>query len=248
MKALIVSLLFILTYSSVHSAKTYTITIRVTSLITGQPLKGMVVLGIIDKGGELNGTTDENGMVVFRDQRAKSIDFTITDPNWNYKQTESYIFNPEKEDQENDVAMRYTAFKEQELITSKKKPVQNTSDSTSGKPEIKNIPEENASCDSLKTAVAEYPGGMKEMMHFLMRNVEYPQKAIEDEVSGKVYLRFIVEENGAISNIEVVRSVSPEIDEEAIRVIAYMPDWIPAKCDGVPFRSTYMFPLKFSLQ
>lgn len=245
MKSVLLTFFFAITHSFLMAGKTYQLTIHVTSLITCENLKGIVIHGTIQKGGELKGITDENGKVTFHALKVKDIDFRISDPNGNFMDKTIYFYNSKKEDQEQSVRMRYSQTKEQDLINSKKKIT--TTDSTSGNRIDQRLAGFLETCDSLKTTVAAYPGGSKDMMNFLARNIVYPQQAIEEGISGKVYLRIIIEEDGSITNIEVLRGVSPEIDEEAIRIIAYMPNWKPAMCDGKPIRSMVVLPLNFNL-
>ena len=103
-------------------------------------------------------------------------------------------------------------------------------------------------CDTTKISLAEYPGGLKAMFSFIFKNMDYPSKALEDGVRGKVYVRFVIEKDGSVSNIEVMRGVSPELDEEAIRIVAYMPKWKPQMCDGVPVRTEWMLPFHFAME
>jgi protein TonB len=80
------------------------------------------------------------------------------------------------------------------------------------------------------------------------RNVVYPKKARQKGIEGKVYVRFIIEKDGYVSNVEVVRSVDPELDAEAARVIKMLPRMAPAKVNGKPVRITYTIPINFRLK
>ncbi len=84
---------------------------------------------------------------------------------------------------------------------------------------------------------------------FLMNNLKYPQTAIEDAISGRCYLTFIVSETGVISNIQVARGVSgcPDCDAEAVRIVKLMPAWTPAKIGGKPVRSYFNLSISFSI-
>lgn len=92
-----------------------------------------------------------------------------------------------------------------------------------------------------------YPGGMEALMKFINTNVRYPQIAHTNGTQGRVIAQFIVEKDGSISNIKVIRSVSAELDGEAIRVLATMPKWIPGTQKGVPVRVNYSVPVSFRL-
>ena len=93
----------------------------------------------------------------------------------------------------------------------------------------------------------EYPGGRVALMKYLMGNVRYPKTAIENNITGRVIVRFVVEKDGKISNVKVEKSVDPSLDAEAKRVVQAMPKWIPGKRDGQPVRVKYALPVNFRL-
>lgn len=97
--------------------------------------------------------------------------------------------------------------------------------------------------------LAEFPGGMAALRKYLSENLRYPQTAIEHEIQGKVYLKFVISEEGKISNIVVLRGISdcPECSEEAIRLVKGMPNWIAAKNNGKSVKSYFNLPLTFKL-
>lgn len=107
-------------------------------------------------------------------------------------------------------------------------------------PEIFTIVEENA----------EFPGGLSEMAKFIQKNLQYPSMAREAGISGKCFLKFVVNENGDISNVEVLKGVSgcPECDKEAIRVVKNMPKWKPAKMTGRSVKCYFNLPISFKIQ
>ena len=94
----------------------------------------------------------------------------------------------------------------------------------------------------------EYPGGVVEMTKFLQRNIQYPANAAKNEVEGRVILQFVVEKDGQIGDVKVVRSVDPELDAEAMRVVKSMPNFIPGRQDGKPVAVLYTIPISFKLQ
>lgn len=83
---------------------------------------------------------------------------------------------------------------------------------------------------------------------YLMQHIKYPKAADKRDEQGRVVVEFIVERNGKISNIKVVRSVSPALDKEAVRVIRRMPRWNPGKKDGKTIRTRFVLPIHFRLQ
>ena len=91
----------------------------------------------------------------------------------------------------------------------------------------------------------EYPGGVPAMMKFLSSNVKYPVEAQKAGTQGRVILSFIVNKDGSISNVEVIRSVSKELDAEAVRVVQSMPKWKPAMSGGKAVRFEKTLPITF---
>ena len=93
----------------------------------------------------------------------------------------------------------------------------------------------------------QFSGGMKALMDYLSTNISYPKEAHKKEIQGRVLVRFVVEKEGSISNAEVVKSVDPLLDAEALRVISSMPNWIPGKQNGKAVRVKYTIPITFNL-
>ena len=94
----------------------------------------------------------------------------------------------------------------------------------------------------------EFPGGEQAMMQFVADNVKYPQEAIDKEISGRVMVGFVVEKDGSISDVKVVKGIGGGCDEEAVRVVNAMPKWKPGMDKGKPVRVSYMMPFTFKLQ
>ena len=94
----------------------------------------------------------------------------------------------------------------------------------------------------------QFPGGQNAMIEFLSQNVHYPETAAKNNVEGRVVLQFIVEKDGQIGEVKVARSVDPELDAEALRVVKSMPNFIPGRQDGKPVAVWYTLPIVFKLQ
>lgn len=92
----------------------------------------------------------------------------------------------------------------------------------------------------------EYPGGMQECLNFVMKNIKYPADALAEKIEGRVIVRFVVMKDGTIAEPEILRSVSPSIDAEALRVIRMMPKWKPGKQKGKAVNVKYTIPLTFT--
>ena len=93
----------------------------------------------------------------------------------------------------------------------------------------------------------EYPGGMQALFEYLSQNLKYPEDAKEQKIEGRVIAIFVVETDGSISNVEVVKPVFPSLDAEAVRVLSGMPKWKPGMQSGKVVRVKYTVPINFSL-
>ena len=93
-----------------------------------------------------------------------------------------------------------------------------------------------------------FPGGDAELMKFLSTHIKYPVVAEENGIQGRVIATFVVERDGSISDVKVIKSVDPSLDKEAIRVLKSMPKWIPGKQNGSAVRVKYTVPVTFKLQ
>ena len=94
----------------------------------------------------------------------------------------------------------------------------------------------------------QFPGGAQEMMVFLRDNIQYPVTAAEQHIEGRVIVRFVVGSDGTVGDVEIVRSLDPSCDKEAIRVIRKMPTWVPGKQNGEAVSVYYLLPIIFRLQ
>jgi protein TonB len=96
----------------------------------------------------------------------------------------------------------------------------------------------------------EFPGGNQALLTFLNSNIIYPDNAKNNGVSGTVYISFVINPDGKLTDAKIVRRSRDcsECDLEALRVILLMPDWIPGKQKGKPVKVKYMFPIKFNLR
>lgn len=93
----------------------------------------------------------------------------------------------------------------------------------------------------------KFPGGESALNAFIKKNLKYPQIALENGISGRVVCTFVIDGKGKVTGAEVVRSVDPHLDKEALRVISLFPDWKPGKQQGKPVRVRYTLPITFRL-
>ena len=94
----------------------------------------------------------------------------------------------------------------------------------------------------------EFPGGAAKMMEFIQKNIKYPMMARESDIQGRVFVNFVVEPDGTITNVTVMRGIGGGCDEEALRVVQSMPNWKPGKQRGSAVRCSFTVPIIFKLQ
>lgn len=131
-----------------------------------------------------------------------------------------------------------------------------SSEETGQAVEIKYVPveveEEEPEEQTIFEVVEEMPqfpeGGQAGLMKYLSSNIKYPTIAQENGTQGRVTVQFVVNRDGSIVDVKVLRGVDPYLDKEAIRVISSMPKWIPGKQRGKPVRVKYTVPVMFRLQ
>ena len=94
----------------------------------------------------------------------------------------------------------------------------------------------------------QFPGGQAALLEYLAKNIKYPVVAEENGIQGRVIVTFVVERDGSITDVKVVKSVDPSLDKEASRVVKAMPKWQPGKQNGSAVRVKYTVPVQFKLQ
>lgn len=110
--------------------------------------------------------------------------------------------------------------------------------------------EESEIGDEIFTVVESqpsFPGGDENIYKFLAENLKYPEQANQAGIHGKVYLTFVVEKDGSITDVKVLRGIGGGCDEEAVRVVKLMPRWTPGKQRGIPVRVHFVLSVKFTL-
>lgn len=90
----------------------------------------------------------------------------------------------------------------------------------------------------------QFPGGLEALYNYLARNVKYPSSC---DVTGKVYVQFVVEKDGSVTNACILRNICEDCGKEALRVVNSMPKWIPGKIRGIPVRCRFNLPVNFAL-
>lgn len=231
-----VIILFCVLANSLFSIAGKSFTVKVTVLsYDGMPLKNMAVKTLM--GGKIIGKLTDLDGICFLETDEKSFSVTARDETENYY-TPTSVYVQLKKAQNTIVTIVMYPGEKMNLERIKLDDLNyGKVDSTVANP-----------CDDTVFVEAQFPGGRAGLMKFLMENVRYPQVSIENGDMGKVYLSFIVELDGNLSHISVVRGVTRELDQEAIRVFLTTPKWTPANCSGTAVRSKYNIPINFNLQ
>ncbi len=102
--------------------------------------------------------------------------------------------------------------------------------------------------DALVSRMPSYPGGIDQLIKYLKNNILYPKKVKKNGIQGTVYIRFVVNELGDLEDVSVLRSVHPDLDKEAMRVVQGMRQWLPALAQNRPVKVQYNLPIRFALR
>jgi TonB family protein len=227
-------LLFIITAillsSPLLAAKTYQLTLKVTSLATASALAGLNVIAIIDEQKMKMGKTDQNGELLMLGLKEKSIEFIIADPTQLHKEYHLFYNNSKKVDQIKVCSLRLNRAQEEAHF----KAIDAKYPASTDK-------------DSIDLIDAAPVGDMEAFYNYLIENIEYPGECFEQNIEGRVFISCIVQKDGSITHAEVYKSAHPSLDAEALRVIRYAPKWIPATSAGKPIATKVIIPISFDL-
>ncbi|MFA5971091.1 MAG: energy transducer TonB [Lentimicrobiaceae bacterium] len=116
------------------------------------------------------------------------------------------------------------------------------------KVEVIEVPEEKKEIFTIVEEMPSYPGGEAERNKFLADNIVYPQQATENGIQGTVYVSFVVDSKGNVTDVKILRGIGGGCDEEALRVVKMMPKWHPGKQNGKQVRVLFNMPIYFKLQ
>ena len=93
----------------------------------------------------------------------------------------------------------------------------------------------------------QFPGGQEVLLKYLAANIKYPASAVKAKKQGRVIVTFIIQKDGSVAKARIAKSVDPELDAEALRIVKAMPNWTPGTQDGKPVNVKYAIPVVFSL-
>ena len=116
------------------------------------------------------------------------------------------------------------------------------------KVEVIEVPEEKKEVFTIVEEMPSFPGGEAERNKFLATNIVYPQQATENGIQGTVYVSFVVDSKGNVTDVKILRGIGGGCDEEALRVVKMMPKWHPGKQNGKQVRVLFNMPIYFKLQ
>ncbi|OFX28516.1 MAG: energy transducer TonB [Bacteroidetes bacterium GWA2_31_9] len=93
----------------------------------------------------------------------------------------------------------------------------------------------------------EFPGGEAALLKWIAQNTKYPEMAKENGIQGRIFVGFVIDKAGKVTEVKILRGVDPYLDKEALRVVNNMPSWSPGKQRGKPVKVSYQVPIKFTL-
>lgn len=233
-------LLFLLFPLSAIAGKSYQLELTVLSRLDSLPLKNVEVRLLEDQKLVQKLNSDEFGKVVFKGLKSKKYEYKVLGDTSDFLPFWNFLENKKKKDLKRTV---YLNPHEEHFIHYCEKLVDQFFENGGTSLPI----DTTEKCLENNGTDAVFPGGQSNMFFFIRSYLNYPQESIELGEQGKVYLSFIVEPDGIITNIKVLRGVSELLDEEAMRIIGEMPRWIPAVCNGRRMRCKMNIPLNFAL-
>ena len=126
-------------------------------------------------------------------------------------------------------------------------PEQSVSENETATPVAIEVPDTLGKTYDAVEVMSEFPGGTEALLSFIKDNLEYPQKAIDEQTEGRVIIRFVVNSNGEISDPTILKGINKNLDQAAIDVINKLPRWKPGQQDGQPVSVQFTLPIVFKL-
>jgi TonB family protein len=245
MKAFLLVLFFSIFTLFSFGAKTYTLTVNVYSLATGEPISGAEVTTVIKKSRTIVGVTDSLGSITISNIRHKLLSLEVFVQNGIYRIGSFSHYNTKRTDESKDFYLRLNEVEEEKAFIARDKRYKN--DTSHYVKQMRSGKSPALDNGSIEFEPASFVGEPIEFFRFLQRNVVYPDYCMRNEIQGKVYLSFMVQKDGTITNVIVEKGVHKELDEEAVRVISYSPKWNPAMSDGKPIKAKVKTSVTFAI-
>ncbi len=227
------------------ASKSYSLTVVVYSLWTTKPINGAKISYKQHKEIINAGFTDSTGTIILTGIKETDIDVLFSDPSGVHLNTTHFYFTDKYINDTLYVSLHltknnervYFAKREQQYIGNKSLVIDQDS--------LVKLPQSVQ--DSLGFIPAKSLISKKEYLNFLFFNINYPQNCVENDIQGKVFVSFVVQPNGTITTVEIAKSVHPELDKEAQRIVNYYPNWSPATMNSVPVPVKVVSPISFKL-
>ena len=246
MKNLLITILFLTSIHYGFCAKTYDLTISLKSAYTKTPINGIKVRCYKDGKELMESITNKNGIVIFKELNAKMIDVEILDETGIYQSRKAYLYNPKKESQTKEYLIRLNIEKELDYFNEIDTKY-NSQEKIAFEQNSEGLILENYS-ESENIKPASYKGGDDQLHRDIAIFIRYPSDCKEKNIQGIVYVIFFVQSNGKITNVKIDKSVAKALDDEAIRTIRNLNDWLPGTVDGIPVKSKVQIPIRFVLR
>ena len=215
------------------------------------PLAGalLMVSNIESVAREIGEQIPEVAEVQQKAEQALNTDVTVANP---MAKEVIEVMNPaEAEEMEADKAAEAELTKAEEAKTEEAKAVEQAKQNAEVKVKNKaqaDTTKKKKSWDCIPETMPYFPGGQELLLKYLAVNIKYPASAVKAKKQGRVIVTFIVQKDGSVTHAKIAKSIDPELDAEALRVVRGMPKWIPGTQLGKPVNVKYFLPVKFSLQ
>lgn len=243
-------LLFILISFQSFAGSNYNAKFVFLEELSGEPIKGITVeLRNTDEEIIQTKNTDMDGAVVFESISLKWIELIVKDENGKYEETYFRFNNSKKKNLDSKIKLRFSYQIEYDM-QSKKMESRNSKYPSPDDPMLVSYNAKDKkfdNCSEEDLVEATFKDGVAAFQKYISENIYYPQRSIEKNEQGKIYVSFIIEKDGVITNVEIVKGASIDLDRESRRVVFNMPNWEPAKCNGEIVRFKSKIPINFTL-
>ncbi|GAB4035911.1 TonB family protein [Spirosoma gilvum] len=217
---------------------TITVSGRVTNAADGKPLPGV---SVILKNSNVGTTTDvEGNYQLVNVQKTASLVFSFI----GFETTELEV----KGRSSINASLRIQSNKLNEVVVVAYEPTSKPTTSTDTQGKVKSSSSGKGEVFTVVEQVPEFPGGMQALGQYLARNLRYPKEAQQNRIQGRVFVQFVVSQQGDIQNLRVLKGIGGGCDEEAVRVVSQMPKWNPGKQNGEAVAVQYNLPIQFQLE
>jgi TonB family protein len=132
-------------------------------------------------------------------------------------------------------------------VQQKQEPTKSLSDENQMKKETPVKSKEIKDAYVVPEDMPQFPGGEEARIKYMADNIKYPENALKNGINGRVFITFVVEKDGSITGVEMLRGFDKECDAEAMRVVKMMPNWTPGRVKGQPVRTVFNMPISFKL-